>query len=94
MSNPPHRHTPAHAQWGRVRLLERLMTVGVWLVAAGFVWAGIRAWSAGAGITMMLIALAVCVAAAWGLPHLRRAVFRATVSGGDVDEQWRRFDTR
>jgi amino acid permease len=81
--------------WRRLKLVQRFVTIGTWTLCASLVWAGLRAVSSGAGVTVLLIALAVCVVASLGLPHVHRSVFRhVTAQHGDVDDEWRRFDSR
>lgn len=95
MGNQPQREPRAPSQWQSLRALERFISASVWGVCVLLVWAGIRAWTAGAGITMMIIALVVCVAAALSVPHLKYAAFKHVMSdNGSIDDEWRRFNSR
>lgn len=86
-------HTPPPSPWRSLRTLERCITVSVWALCAGFLWAGVRAWSAGAGITMMIVALILCAVAALALPHVKHAVFKhITATNGSLDDEWRRYN--
>lgn len=89
------RYSPRNTQWESLRTLERIISASTWCLCIGLVWAGVRAWSSGAGIAVMIIALVVCVLAALSLPHVKHAAFRHVVSGGeDLDEEWRLFNRR
>lgn len=82
---------PHRAQWRSFRILELFISATVWLFCATFIWAGVRAWLAGAGVAMMIVALGLCAAAALVMPHLRRALFKHVMSTDDDtdDEGWR-----
>lgn len=89
-------HQPnPHSSWQSLRMLERFITLAVWCVCATFVWGGVRAWMAGAGVAMMIVALVLCAVVASILPTVKRAVFRQVASSdGNLDDEWRRFNRR
>lgn len=97
MTHGPQREPDAQSQWRSLHALERLLSASVWGLCAGFIWAGVRAWLAGAGVAMMVIALIVSAVAALALPHIKHAAFRHVMSDGansNIDDEWRRFNTR
>lgn len=95
MSHSFQREPHGEPQWRSLRTLERFISAAVWIFCAAFVWAGIRAWFAGAGVAMMIIALALCALAALALPHVKHALFRHVMADdADIDDEWRRFNRR
>lgn len=95
MSHSFQREPHGAAQWRSLRTLERFISAAVWIFCAAFIWAGLRAWVGGAGVTLLIIALALTAVAALSLPRLKHAVFRRVMSVDiNIDDEWRRFNRR